>query len=264
MITLSREIRFALVPQATEFESKPSNSWAGWPTTLNIVPHLNLQARIEGNPDPITGYVCNVAVLDDVLRAIVTEHLIPNWGDTPHRVTGSFLLAEVFRQFQNRWQSSEPLVSLTLRISDQLSFTLSPENEDMLQLTQQFEFSAAHRLHCDSMTDQENRDTFGKCNNPNGHGHNYVFDVTVEQRTDDAVDLEQLQQLVKSSVIDRLDHKNLNADIEYFQNVNPSVENISVVVFDWIKQCLTETKFNANLIAVKVFETPKTWAEYRG
>ena len=70
--------------------------------------------------------------------------------------------------------------------------------------------------------------------------------------------------MVKSSVIDRLDHKNLNADIEYFQNVNPSVENISVVVFDWIKQCLTETKFNANLIAVKVFETPKTWAEYRG
>jgi len=156
-------------------------------------------------------------------------------------------LAEVFRQFQNRWQSSEPLVSLTLRISDQLSFTLIPENEDMLQLTQQFEFSAAHRLHCDSMTDQENKDTFGKCNNPNGHGHNYVFDVTVEQGTDDAVDLEKLQQLVKS-----------------FQNVNPSVENISVVVFDWIKQCLTETKFNANLIAVKVFETPKTWAEYRG
>ena len=134
----------------------------------------------------------------------------------------------------------------------------------MLQLTQQFEFSAAHRLHCGSMTDQENRDMFGKCNNPNGHGHNYVFDVTVEQGADDAVDLETLQQLVKSSVVDRLDHKNLNADIEHFQNVNPSVENISVVVFDWINRCLSEAKFNANLIAVKVFETPKTWAEYRG
>ena len=264
MITLSREIRFALVPPATQFESRPSNSWAGWPTTLNVAPHLELLARIEGEPDPVTGYVCNVAVLDDVLRAIVTEHLIPNWGDAPHRVSGPFLLTEVFQQFQERWQSTGRLVSLTLRLSSQLSFTLISENEDMLQLTQQFEFSAAHRLHCDSMTDQENKDTFGKCNNPNGHGHNYVFDVTIEQGTDDAVDLEKLQQLVKSSVIDRLDHKNLNADVEHFQNVNPSVENISVVVFEWIKDCLTEVTFDANLIAVKVFETPKTWAEYRG
>jgi len=82
--------------------------------------------------------------------------------------------------------------------------------------------------------------------------------------TDDAIDLEKLQQLVKSSVIDQLDHKNLNADIEHFENVNPSVENISVVVFDWINRCLADAKFNANLIAVKVYETPKTWAEYRG
>ena len=81
---------------------------------------------------------------------------------------------------------------------------------------------------------------------------------------DSAVDLEKLQQLVKSSVIDRLDHKNLNVDIEYFEDANPSVENISVVVFDWINRCLTEAKFGANLVAVKVFETPKTWAEYRG
>ncbi len=264
MITLSREIRFALVPQGTQFEPKPSNSWAGWPTTLSIAPHLKLQARIEGNPDPITGYVCNVAILDDVLRAIVTEHLIPNWGDAPHQASGPSLLFEVFHQFQNRWKSTEQLVSLTLRLSDQLCFTLIPENEHMLQLTQQFEFSAAHRLHCDSMTDQENRDTFGKCNNPNGHGHNYVFDVTVEPNTNAATDLEELQQVVKSSVVDKLDHKNLNADIECFQTVNPSVENISMVVFDWLKSGFSEANFGANLVAVKVFETPKTWAEYRG
>lgn len=264
MITLSREIRFALVPEANGFELKPSNSWAGWPTTLSIVPHLKLMARIEGTPDPTTGYVCNVAVLDKVLRAIVTEHLIPNWGDAPHQITGPLLLAEVFRQFQDRWQSAERLVSLKLRLSDQLSFTIEPEKNDMLQLTQQFEFSAAHRLHCDSMTDQENRDTFGKCNNPNGHGHNYVFDVTVGQANADAVDLEKLQQLVKTSVVDQLDHKNLNVDIEYFQTVNPSVENIAVFVFDRINHCLTEANFSGNLIAVKIYETPKTWAEYRG
>lgn len=264
MILLSREIRFALVPQATEFERKPSNSWAGWPTTLSIVPHLKLQARVQGIPDPVTGYVCNVALLDDVLRAIVTEHLIPKWGDAPHQTSGPSLLLEVLHQFQNRWKSAEQLVSLTLRLSEQLSFTLMPENENMLQLTQQFEFSAAHRLHCKSMTEQENRNTFGKCNNPNGHGHNYVFDVTVEPNSGAVPDLEALQQIVKLSVVDKIDHKNLNADIEHFQTVNPSVENIAIVVFDWLKSGLSNANFEANLIAVKVFETPKTWAEYRG
>lgn len=264
MIKLSREIRFALVPSATEFERKPSNSWAGWPVTTSIVPQLKLLAQIEGTPDPVTGYVCNVADLDAVLRSIVTEHLIPQHGDAPHLISGPFLLAEVFQQFQKRWQSPERIVSLSLRLSDQLSFTLEPENADMLQMTQQFEFSAAHRLHCDSMTDQENQDTFGKCNNPAGHGHNYVFDVTIEQGVGNAIDLERLQQLVKASVVDRLDHKNLNEDVEYFRQVNPSVENISIVVFNWIKTSLAESNFGGNLVSVKVYETPKTWAEFSG
>ncbi len=263
MIVLSREIRFALVPKATKIETRPSNSWAGWPSTISIAPHLKLQVKIQGNPDPVTGYVCNVAILDEILRGIVNDHLIPNWGDAPHQASGPSLLLEVFQQFQAQWKSPEKLVALTLRFSDQLSFTLIPENEDMLQLTQQFEFSAAHRLHCNSMTEQENRDTFGKCNNPNGHGHNYVFDVTVESQSEAATDLEGLQQVVKSSVVDRLDHKNLNADIEHFKTVNPSVENIAVAVFDWLKSGLSEANFGAKLVAVKVFETPKTWAEYR-
>jgi len=249
MITLSREIRFALVPAATKFESKPSNSWAGWPTTLSIVPHLKLLAQIEGVPDRITGYVCNVADLDRVLRAIVVDHLIPNYGDAPHQISAPILISEVFSQFQKRWQSSGRLVSLTLQLSDQLSFTLEPENDAMLQLTQQFEFSASHRLHCESMTDQENKEMFGKCNNPNGHGHNYVFDVTLERAIATDFDLEKIQQLVKSSVIDRLDHKNLNEDVDHFQKVNPSVENISVVVFDWIKTGFADANFDAREIS---------------
>ncbi len=232
-----------------------------------VVPQLKLLAVIEGTPDPQTGYLCNVAELDGILREIVTEHLIPVYGDaggnTGHPISAPFLLIEVYQQFQQRWRSPQRMTALVLRISDQLSWTLNPKSAPMLQLTQQFEFSAAHRLHCDSMTIQENKDTFGKCNNPNGHGHNYVFDVTVEQTGDAGMDLEQLQRLVKAAVIDRLDHKHLNEDVPYFAKVNPSVENIAVLVFDWIKVAFTESGLGGDLVAVKVFETPKTWAEYR-
>ena len=138
----------------------------------------------------------------------------------------------------------------------------------MIQLTHQFEFSAAHRLHCDSMSAEENIATFGKCNNPAGHGHNYVVEVSVA-REDTAggaderiIGLGQLAAIVNQNVIDRLDHKNLNEDIEYFAKVNPSVENICTMVFGWLKPDIEST--GCKLAEVKIFETPKTWASFRG
>ena len=136
----------------------------------------------------------------------------------------------------------------------------------MIEMTQQFEFSAAHRLHCDSLTEKENRETFGKCNNPNGHGHNYVVDVTIGNEVNPqgmmegvATHLHDFEAIVKKEIIDRLDHKHLNRDVDYFANVNPSVENIAIAIYRWLEQ-----KLDAKLVAIKVFETPKTWAEYRG
>ena len=129
-------------------------------------------------------------------------------------------------------------------------------------------FNAAHRLHNPNWSEEKNKEVFGKCNNANYHGHNYELEVKVvgevNPETGYLMDLKDLKDIIEEHVEDKLDHKNLNVDIEYFQDVNPSVENISVVVFDWIKNSLAEAKFDANLVAVKVFETPKTWAEYRG
>ena len=133
-----------------------------------------------------------------------------------------------------------------------------------IQLTQQFEFSAAHRLHCGDLTDDENKKLFGKCNNPAGHGHNYVFEVTVsrqlESRLGQVIPLEQFESTVKRLVVDRLDHKHLNHDVDYFAAVNPSVENIVYAIYQWLDGQFGE----ATLERVKVFETPKTSAEYSG
>jgi len=263
MIQLSREIRFALLPTDVEYPATTSNSWGGWPTTHLAVPNLKLRAVIAGVPDPETGYVCNITVLDRLLRQVVTETLIPRFGDRP--APGAEIIRTVFDQVQKQWQLPDPLIRIELALSPYLQYAINSGNDDMLEMTQQFEFSAAHRLHCDSLSAEENRETFGKCNNPEGHGHNYVVDVTIggavseHNATGSIINLHDFQRIVKTEIIDRLDHKHLNNDVDYFATVNPSVENIAIAIYQWL-----EKKLETKLVAIKVFETPKTWAEYRG
>ncbi len=131
----------------------------------------------------------------------------------------------------------------------------------MVSVTESFEFAASHRLHCPSMSEEENRALFGKCANPNGHGHNYVVEVTVRGTPDAAtgriVSIQQLESIVKEQVVDRFDHKHLNLDCPEFANLNPSVENIATVIWG-----LLNGRFESTPLAkVRVWETPKTYAE---
>ncbi|RIK62987.1 MAG: 6-pyruvoyl tetrahydrobiopterin synthase [Planctomycetota bacterium] len=129
-------------------------------------------------------------------------------------------------------------------------------------MTQCFEFSASHRLHVPGLSDEENRRVFGKCNNPNGHGHNYQVEVTVagpvDARTGSVLPLPAFESLVKREVIDRLDHKHLNSDTEEFARLNPSVENIARVIWEILEPQMSP----ARLRRVRVWETAKTYAEY--
>ena len=270
MIRLSRETRFALVPPDQIGDSESKNSWAGWPSTGLVVPQLTLQMIVSGVPDSQTGYLCNIKVIDDLFRQIIVESLIPTAAKAT--LSGGQLLAIVWELACEKWpevvqrpsetidQALPKLESVSLHLNKFLSLSAGNDfprgDGDSMQVTQQFEFSAAHRLHCDSMSEEANRQLFGKCNNPNGHGHNYVVQVSV-RGTDGNVDLLELERVVKTLVIDRLDHKHLNQDIEYFATVNPSVENIASAVFDWLQGQFGD----AALERVRVYETPKTWAE---
>ena len=131
----------------------------------------------------------------------------------------------------------------------------------MVSVTQAFEFSAAHRLYCRELSDDENREIFGKCANPNGHGHNYILEVTVagvpDSTTGTVIRVHEFDALVKEIVIDRFDHKHLNLDCPEFAKLNPSVENITTVIWK-----LLDRRFkSARLAKVRVWETPKTYAE---
>ncbi len=286
MIKLSREIRFALSPPVTP---QAVNSWAAWPATDLIAPHLVLRCVVSGDPHPQTGYLCNIKLIDDLLRSIVIDRLIPEYKPG---LSAAEMLAAVYDESLLRWSAgtddsdAQPAIeSITLAVSPHLTFEIRSEHPEVtesnpaesgstmmaqttIRTTQQFEFSASHRLHCADLSDDENRDLFGKCNNPNGHGHNYVIAVTLRGHlqqngttpASELISLAQFESTVKRLVIDRLDHKHLNRDIDYFETTIPTVENIAIAIWNW----LNGNFGTATLDNVRVYETPKTWAEYCG
>jgi 6-pyruvoyltetrahydropterin/6-carboxytetrahydropterin synthase len=151
------------------------------------------------------------------------------------------------------------LESIELSLSPFLKLGVKKQEFPMTRLSQKFEFSASHRLHNPELSDEENRASFGKCNNPAGHGHNYEVEVCVgvDPKRDDALPgLPKLERIVTSTVIDRFDHKHLNLEVREFASLNPTAENIAKVIFGLLRPHV------ANLLAVKVWETPKTWCEF--
>ena len=125
-------------------------------------------------------------------------------------------------------------------------------------------FNAAHRLHNPAWTDERNQAVFGKCNNPNYHGHNYNLTVrltgAIDPDTGYVYDTKRLSNLIKQEVLDRYDHRNLNLDIEEFKNLNPSAENIAVVIWQRLRPHLA-----ADLqLSVTLYETDRNFVEYHG
>jgi 6-pyruvoyltetrahydropterin/6-carboxytetrahydropterin synthase len=123
-------------------------------------------------------------------------------------------------------------------------------------------FNAAHRLHNPDWDDSRNSEVFGKCNLPNYHGHNYELIVKVTGETDPAtgyvIDMKVLSDLIREHVTDRFDHRNLNLDMPEFRDMNPTAENIAIVIHDILRTCIDE-KLEIKVI---LYETPRNYVEY--
>jgi len=125
-------------------------------------------------------------------------------------------------------------------------------------------FNAAHRLYRKDWSFEKNDTVFGKCNNPNFHGHNYELIVSVtgeiDVETGYVIDMKVLKDIIKSEVEDAFDHKNLNVEVAEFKNLNPTAENIAVVIYDKMK-----SKLNSNLdLEITLYETPRNFVTYAG
>jgi 6-pyruvoyltetrahydropterin/6-carboxytetrahydropterin synthase len=131
-------------------------------------------------------------------------------------------------------------------------------------VTRRLTFNAAHRVHNPALSDSENDALFGKCNNPNWHGHNYVLEVSVtgpiDDRTGYVIDLGALKRLVQDTVVDRVDHRNLNIEVEFMRDVIPTTENIVVAFWRVLEPRLRP----ARLTRLKLWETENNYVEYQG
>lgn len=134
----------------------------------------------------------------------------------------------------------------------------------MIYITKQVKFSAGHRLYNPKFSDEENEQIYDKCNNPKGHGHNYILEVTLCGEPDPEIgyvyDLKKLKNIINREIIDKVDHKNLNEDVDFLREVIPTVENLAIKFWQ-----LLEGKFgNAKLYKIKLYETDISYVEYYG
>ena len=125
-------------------------------------------------------------------------------------------------------------------------------------------FNAAHRLYRPEWNDEKNNAVFGKCNNPNFHGHNYEMIVSVfgeiDQETGFVIDMKILKDLIKNEVEEALDHKNLNVEVPEFKNLNPTAENIVIVIWNKLRPHIDASKD----LEVVLYETPRNFVTYSG
>ena len=133
-----------------------------------------------------------------------------------------------------------------------------------VKVSRKAHFNAAHRLYNNEWTDARNAEVFGKCANPNYHGHNYELIVSVtgeiHRETGFVMDMKALKKIIREEVEDQFDHRNLNEEVEEFRTLNPTAENIVVVIWDKIRKRIPD----ALELEVTLYETPRNFVSYDG
>jgi 6-pyruvoyltetrahydropterin/6-carboxytetrahydropterin synthase len=265
VVELSRTVRFCLNGPGPDDAPAQHNTFAAWPPMRGLGRFYQLHVRCAGRVDPVTGYFMNIREIDQAVRAAVLPYLASLVSDESRSADAAMgaVMGRVVELLQPALHRS--VLEVRLGLTPFYSLGIGADDMSHVTIRQQYEFSAAHRLHVHALSAQENREVFGKCNNPSGHGHNYRVEVAVRAPIDPAgrtLAVERLDGLVDREVIQRLDHKHLNVDVEQFADLNPSVENIAMVIHGLLADAVPT--LGVELEEVSVWETGKTVCTYRG
>lgn len=256
--------------------SVATNGYSAVPAMTGLGVFYELLITCRGDADPNTGYFLDIKTIDRAARAAaipaITEAFRSAARDGPNSAPDPAAILIALAPALNtalggvlhsvRWYLS-PFYSMEFLVPASPSTSATT-----VTIRQRFEIAAAHRLHSPALTDEQNRAMFGKCNNPSGHGHNYILEPAVALAVGPAqppFSLAQLETLMDQTIIQPFDHKHLNVDCPEFDTsqggLNPSVENIARVFFDRLAP-LVRTIQGAQLQAMTVWETEKTSATY--
>lgn len=237
-----------------------------WASPFNHGHNYVLWVAIEGEPDPRTGMVVNIKDLDAILQQRIVSQFdqksindeIPAFRDQAPSLENllRFLAAELADLSQVL--DGTRFVALRLDETPDLyaELDLADPERTTMTLTRAYEFAASHRLHSPELSPEENDRRYGKCNNPNGHGHNYLLEVTVGGTPDPAsgmlVDVEAMDQVVEREIVARYDHRNLNEDLPEFRGRITTSEVVAQEIFRRLAGALP-----AELTRVRLFETAR-------
>jgi 6-pyruvoyltetrahydropterin/6-carboxytetrahydropterin synthase len=277
MLTLSRVVRFAINPArpGEAADSPGSNGYGGSPPMRGLGRYYELVLTCRGQANSVTGYFLDIKVLDRAARSAAIGVIE---AACQHRPTcdPTEVMAEFFPALSASLGGT--LHRVRWRLTPTYSVEMSSDDLHHAVLRQRFEFAAAHRLHAAGLSDEQNRDTFGKCNNPSGHGHNYVLEPAVRVPIARAAasahgahatfGLPELEAVVDQVIMKTFDHTHLNVDTPHFDQsqggLNPSVENIAKVFYDLLAPAISAGGRGASLASITVWETEKTSATYPG
>lgn len=286
-VTVIRKVRFAAAHFLALPECSDAENFRRFGPSSNTLAHghnYEVSVHVSGPVAPETGMVVNLKDLKILLDEIVVAPLdFKNLNRQVPFFESRLTTLENLAQYI--WIGLEPrITALSLHLSglkiaesddlyveyfggaDRLSMNKQEETSgNQLFLTRKYEFPASHRLFNPDWSDAENARVFRQCNNPNGHGHNYELEVTVQGEPDPrmgmVVDIYALDEVVRERVLDRVDHKNLNLDVNFMQGLIPTAENIVCAIW---RELAPHIPAPATLARLRLLETRNNFAEYHG
>lgn len=243
------------IPDLSEEENRAR--FGQWASPYNHGHNYVLDVTVEGEVDPRNGMVVNIKRIDDLLKGgIVREFDGRSINDEiPWFRSHASTLENLMAYIGGRLEFPPEARLVGLRLEEMPRLWGEWEVSGMVSLTRTYEFAASHRLHAPGLSPEENLELFGKCNNPAGHGHNYVLEVTVsgEPDTDTGmlIDLGAMDEAVEREVVGRYDHKNLNEDIPEFRGKPTTSEVVALEIANRLRPALPQ------LHRVRLWETAR-------
>jgi len=261
---LVRTIRFSVNP-FLDGQAIGNNSYAGKPCGEGLSLFFELNLGLAGVAKEQTGFVMNVTDIDKATREqavlIFCDYISEQYKQQKHVTLKDLtaLLSKTRDALKNKLEGAM-LIELSLALNPYRKIAFDCEDMKMFYYSEKFDFAAMHKLWNDELSEDKNFEVFGKCANPNGHGHNYTVEVTIKAKTDEDIKIGGFENIVDKELISLVDHKNLNMDVQDLNGINPTIENISA--FAWER--LNDKFGAAKLHSVSVWESDRTFCTYYG
>ncbi len=266
MVELRRTVRFTIAPDGSS--EGGLNGYGGKPPVRSLGLTGEIEVICRGEPDENTGYLIDIKRIDDAVRATFVPALGRLYRDHPETEPATALpglLTDLPKALPGIYGGAVWRLSPAQTVSMETKMNTPDPSRVLLRST--FDLAAAHRLHMPTLSDEQNRELFGKCNNPAGHGHNYRVEVRVglDAHAPPGAWADAIERAVERTIITPFDHKHLNEDTPEFSSengVNPTVENIARVFYERLAPAIGAVSPAMALAGVRVWETDRTSATY--